>query len=152
MLQMYAEEMKSMPGKLYPLQCDITKKDQVMQSMQWIEKNMGSIDILVNNAGVDHNVSLMSGSMDDWQKCFDVNVLGLVAVTKEFLMMKKKQGSMDVGHIFNINDFRCFTHHMTQERMMDACYMASKWALRGITNCLRMELKELDSKIKVTVS
>ncbi|XP_046610698.1 farnesol dehydrogenase-like [Neodiprion virginianus] len=149
-IKAYAEELKHHPGKLHPLQCDLTKKDQVMHAMQWIEKNMGNIDVLVNNAGVDTHTSFLNGTMEDWEKTFDVNILGLVAITTEFLMMKKKQGLMDRGHIFNINDFRCFTRHNTMENRMSAPYMASKWAMRGITDMLRTELKELESKIKVT--
>ncbi|XP_012250641.2 farnesol dehydrogenase-like [Athalia rosae] len=148
-IKVYADEIKNLTGKLYPLQCDLTKKDQVMQSMQWIEKNVGIIDVLINNAGIDCHMSFMESGIDDWQKTFDVNVLGLVAITKEFLMMKKKHGTMDFGYIFNINDFRCFSRYMGRDHKMSPAYMASKWALREITSILRVELCELQSKIKV---
>lgn len=40
------------PGKFYPMECDITKNEDVVKSLNWVKKNFGYIDVLVNNAGV----------------------------------------------------------------------------------------------------
>lgn len=90
--QALAEELKSKPGKLFPLQCDLSNQNDILRVLEWIEKNLGAIDILINNAANNIDISLQSGEMEDWKKMFDVNFLGLTWMTKEALKLMKKKG------------------------------------------------------------
>lgn len=50
-----AEELADLaqyPGKFHPLQCDITKEEDIEASLKWISVELGHVSILVNNAGV----------------------------------------------------------------------------------------------------
>lgn len=90
--QALAEELKSKPGKLFPLQCDLSNQNDILHVLEWVEKNLGAIDILINNAANNIDISLQSGEMEDWKKMFDVNFLGLTWMTKEALKLMKKKG------------------------------------------------------------
>jgi NADP+-dependent farnesol dehydrogenase len=57
--QELAEFLKSAPGKLYALKCDITKEAEVQEAFKWIKTNLGGVDILINNAGVASNSKLI---------------------------------------------------------------------------------------------
>ena len=90
--QALAEELKSKPGKLFPLQCDLSNQNDIMRVLEWIEKNLGTVNILINNAATNTDVTMHTGEMDDWKKVFDVNFLGLTCMTKEVLKLMKKKG------------------------------------------------------------
>jgi NAD(P)-dependent dehydrogenase (short-subunit alcohol dehydrogenase family) len=51
-LQTLEKSLKSEKGKLYPLNCDVTKESEVTEAFKWIKSNLGGVDILINNAGV----------------------------------------------------------------------------------------------------
>jgi NAD(P)-dependent dehydrogenase (short-subunit alcohol dehydrogenase family) len=54
--QEIAKSLRSAPGKLYPLKCDVSKESDVKETFKWVKSNLGAVDILVNNAGVcDYN-------------------------------------------------------------------------------------------------
>ena len=84
--------MKSKPGKLFPLQCDLTSDTEIMKCMEWIEKNMGCVDVLINNAAICINTTTLDCTMEEWKKTFDVNVIGLSRITKEIVKLMKKKG------------------------------------------------------------
>jgi NAD(P)-dependent dehydrogenase (short-subunit alcohol dehydrogenase family) len=47
-----AKLLRSEPGKLHPLRCDVTKESDVKEAFKCVKSNLGVVDILVNNAGV----------------------------------------------------------------------------------------------------
>jgi hypothetical protein len=54
--QELAKSLRSAPGKLYPLKCDVSNESDVKETFKWVKSNLGAVDILINNAGVaDHN-------------------------------------------------------------------------------------------------
>lgn len=106
--QALADELKSKPGKLFPLQCDLSNQNDIMRVFEWIEKNLGCMDILVNNAAINMDITLQTGEMEDWKKIFDVNFLGLACITKEALKLMKKKGKCHpVQQLKNLKFNRC---------------------------------------------
>ncbi|XP_053975583.1 farnesol dehydrogenase-like [Hylaeus volcanicus] len=153
-LKTLAEELKSQPGKLIPLQCDLTNQMDIRNTSEWIEKNLGTVDILINSAAINIDLTIQNSNMEDWKKTLDVNLLGLIAMTKETLNMMKKKG-MNNGMIVNMNDtcgMRMPTMlggPMVPKGPMSPAYIASKSALTAFTENLRMELAQQESNIKV---
>ncbi|XP_076295812.1 uncharacterized protein LOC143216546 [Lasioglossum baleicum] len=147
-MKLLADELKSKPGKLYPLQCDLTNQSDILRVLEWIEKNLGSLDILINNAAINMKITMQSSDMEDWKKILDVNLLGLTCMTKEALKMMRKKG-MDNGMIININDVYSWKMLMSCELPWSPAYIASKIAMTTMTDCLRTELAQLKSNIKV---
>ncbi|CAL7937801.1 unnamed protein product [Xylocopa violacea] len=143
-----ADELKNMPGKLFPLQCDLSNQNDIQRVLEWIEKNLGAVDILINNAAINIDLTMQSGEMEDWKKVLDVNLLGLTCMTKEVLKLMKKKGIRN-GIIVNINDACGLKPSMACDGPMSPAYIASKSALSALTECLRSELAQLESNIKV---
>ncbi|KAF7404721.1 hypothetical protein HZH66_003627 [Vespula vulgaris] len=150
-LNALAEELKSKPGKLLPLQCDLTNQNEVMKAIEWIEKNVGFVNILINNAALNLDTGFFTGEIEDWEKIFDLNILGLTYITKEILKLMKKKG-IDNGCIVNVNDIFGLKVPINSERPASPAYICSKFALTALTECLRLELAQLESNIKVIVS
>lgn len=86
------DELKDKPGKLYPLQCDLSLPNEIEGASEWIEKNLGSVDILINNAGINIDWSSINGGMQELKKSLDINVLGLSLITKKVLSLMKNKG------------------------------------------------------------
>ncbi|CAK9824384.1 Dehydrogenase/reductase SDR family member 11 [Anthophora retusa] len=143
-----ADELKSKPGKLFPLQCDLSNQNDILRVLEWIEKNLGAVDILINNAAINIDITLQTGEMEDWRKIFDVNFLGLTCMTKEVLKLMKRKG-IDNGVIVNINDVCGLKVPISCDRPVSPAYISSKFALTALTECLRSELAQLESNIKV---
>ncbi len=96
------EELRSELGKneavIYEL--DVASRTEVETTFARIEKEVGEIDVLVNNAGLALGLEKAQESkLDDWQKCIDVNINGLLYCTHAALpgMVKRNR-----GHIINI--------------------------------------------------
>ncbi|KDR14275.1 farnesol dehydrogenase-like isoform X2 [Zootermopsis nevadensis] len=142
-----AESLKSAPGKLYALKCDVTKESEVQAAFEWIKTKLGGVDILINNAGTASNSKLISGPVEKWRKIFDLNVLGLSLCTKEALKSMKERG-VDDGHIVHINSI--VGHTIPHSDLVDHMYCASKHAVTALTEGLRRELVKQNSKIRVT--
>jgi NADP+-dependent farnesol dehydrogenase len=54
-----ADSLKDSSGKLYPMECDVSKEESVVAAFAWIKDNLGSISVLVNSAGITKESSLI---------------------------------------------------------------------------------------------
>jgi len=135
-------------GTLTPIRCDVTKEDDISAMFDVIRKdsNLGRVDVCINNAGLAHNAPLLTGDPAMWKHMFDVNVLGLLMVTKQsFTLMK--ENNIDDGHIVLVNT-------MSGIRVLNNkaahCYAASKFAVTAIREGIRNELREMNSHIRIS--
>lgn len=132
-------------GKFYACECDISNPESIEQAFEWVKKNFGVVHILVNNAGVLSNKKLMDSSRSDWNKLFDVNVLGAIDCTKRAARMMLDANVE--GCIININSVA--GHNVVFFMGMSFnMYSATKFALRAATEITAKELH--GSKIRVT--
>ncbi len=79
--------------------CDITSDSDVQTLAQTIDSRWGGVDYVFNNAGVATGGSLLDESIEQWQWVFDINVLGMVRVSRALLPLMRKQGG---GYFINI--------------------------------------------------
>jgi NADP-dependent 3-hydroxy acid dehydrogenase YdfG len=93
-LQILAEELQGKPGKLIPLQYDISIQSEIEAALEWIEKNLGSVDILINNASVSLDWSSINGGLEELRKTLDINLFGLTYITKGILQLMKNKGKL----------------------------------------------------------
>lgn len=130
----------------YPVKCDITNEDEILQAFKYIKENIGPVAILVNNAGVIGNTNLVDGDTQIWKQIFDVNVIGLCIATRE--AVQDMRANDTAGHIIHINSI---AGHKVPYFHFSNVYPASKHAVTALTETLRIELNTFQSKIKITV-
>jgi NAD(P)-dependent dehydrogenase (short-subunit alcohol dehydrogenase family) len=123
------------PERCLALQLDVRERGQIAEAAQQTEARFGAIDVLVNNAGYGYRAAVEEASEQDIRDLFDTNFFGLVFMTQAVLpgMRARKQ-----GRIVNISS--------VAGRMAfpgSGYYSASKFAVEGMSDALRKELKPL---------
>jgi NADP-dependent 3-hydroxy acid dehydrogenase YdfG len=119
---------------------DIRNKDVVFEKLANLPKNFSDIDILINNAGNAHGLDpIQSGNVDDWEAMLDINVKGLLYVSKVIMgkMVAKKS-----GHIINIGSTAGKSVYPKGN-----VYCASKYAVDALTQAMRIDLNEYGIKV-----
>jgi short-subunit dehydrogenase len=124
---------KNASSNLKPIILDVTDENSIKKAVDVIEKETdGELFGLVNNAGVSLNGPLELIPLPDIKMLMDVNVTGLLAVTKAFLpQIRKSKGS-----IVNIS-----SGHGLLAVPDKSVYAASKFAVQAISDSLRVELR-----------
>ncbi|MBB5031579.1 SDR family oxidoreductase [Prosthecobacter vanneervenii] len=121
-------------GRIIPLQLDVTNRDQIQSVVREISAQCGEAGLqgVVNNAGIALAGPLEFMPLDAFQRQFDVNVLGLVAVTQAVLpLIRKSRGRVVL--MGSNSGFMC-------EPFL-AGYGATKHAVEAIADSLRIELR-----------
>ncbi|KDR14274.1 Dehydrogenase/reductase SDR family member 11 [Zootermopsis nevadensis] len=146
-IEALSASLRSSAGQLYPVKADITQHNEVFSVFRWAKRNLGGVDVLVNSAGVASANTLIDGPIENWRHILDVNVLGLSICTKEAIHSMKERG-VDDGHIVHINSVTGHVVPPTNTPMY--MYAASKAANLTLTEGLRRELLQMNSKIRLT--
>ncbi|KAG8277875.1 Dehydrogenase/reductase SDR member 11 [Homalodisca vitripennis] len=133
------------PGKLYSLKVDLRQEEDILAAFDWVYSKLGGADVLVNNAGLAVCGSIRDGKTEDWRNLWEVNVLAVTICTREYLKTLE-QRKIQKGHIFIINSIAGHTPDVYTYPV----YTGTKYAVRAISQCLRRELAEKNSNIKVT--
>ncbi|KZC11352.1 Dehydrogenase/reductase SDR family member 11 [Dufourea novaeangliae] len=137
------EELAANHGKdkIYPVQCDVTKEEEILQAFQWVEEKLGGADILVNNAGV-----LIATPVIDYRRVVDTNLIAPAICSREFCQSVKKRNAY--GHIININSMA--GHYAEAIQLSLGIYGASKYGLTALTVELRNEILQAKLRIRIT--
>ena len=120
-------------GRITPIELDVTSDESVDAAMAKISESGASLFGLVNNAGLMSLGASETAPLSDWQRQFDVNVLGVARMTRAVTPQMRTQG---FGRIVNIASMA----GRLAPAFMGA-YSASKHAVMGMTASLRQELK-----------
>ncbi len=120
---------------------DVTDKKAVENMIRQTKDKFGSVDILINNAGIMPLSFMKNLKTDEWEKMVDVNIKGVLNTIGFTLPIMREQKS---GHIINISS-------VAGRKVMpgSAVYSATKFAVRALSEGMRMELAPNDN-IKVT--
>lgn len=118
---------------VFTLNFDVRNKDMVLQLLQNLPHNFSEIDILINNAGNAHGLdTFQDGQLDDWEAMLDINVKGLLYVSKAIVPQMVERKS---GHIINIGSTAG-----KEVYPKGNVYCASKYAVDAITQGMRLDL------------
>ncbi len=115
------------------LTCDVTSDESVQAAVGEVLAQAGRIDLLVNNAGVGLLGGAEESSLEQAKSLFDVNLFGVIRMTKAVLPAMRKQGA---GRIVNISSVM----GLIPAPFM-ALYAASKHALEGYSESLDHEIR-----------
>lgn len=128
------EEMNDLKQKgMGVLALDLTDENSILAAVDTLLKKEGRIDILINNAGYGSYGAVEDVPLQEARRQFDVNLFGMARLTQLILPTMRQQKS---GRIVNISSMggKIYTP-------MGAWYHATKHALEGWSDCLRLELK-----------
>ncbi len=118
---------------VHTLRFDVRDKEAVQEAISGIPASFSEIDVLVNNAGNAHGLDLIQdGNTDDWDAMLDINVKGLLYVSKAIIpsMISRKK-----GHIINIG-----SSAGKEVYPKGNVYCASKHAVDAINQGMRIDL------------
>jgi 3-oxoacyl-[acyl-carrier protein] reductase len=124
-------EIKSKGGKAVAVQGDFSKQEDIGKVFAEVKKSFGRLDTLVNNAGIYAFTPLEQVTPEEYQKIFNLNVLGLLLSSKEALKYFGPEG----GSIINIGSV---VSSLTPPH--SSVYTATKGAVDAITRVLAKEL------------
>lgn len=126
-----ADKLKNELGVL-PVQCDVSKKEDVIRAVEEIHKVASYIDVLINNAGISQIKLFSDITESELTRMFGVNMFGTFFMTQELLpdMIHKKYGKIiNISSMWGEVGASCEVH-----------YSASKSAVIGFTKALAKEL------------
>ncbi|MCU1533604.1 MAG: xecE1 [Glaciihabitans sp.] len=110
------------------LACDITNDEEVVAAVGQVASQLGGIDILINNAGIGAAGTVSSNPDDEWRRVLDVNVLGLVRMSRAAFPYLQKS---DAAAIVNTCSIASSTGLPNR-----ALYSASKGAVEALTRAM----------------
>lgn len=139
-LKVVKENCEKISGKkAYLFSLDIAEPEEIEATFNEIIETVGPIDVLINNAGFGHFESVLTTDMSIAEDMFRVNVLGLMYTSQ---LAAIHMADRKTGHIINIASM---AGKMATPK--STIYSASKFAVIGYTNALRLELKPLSIQV-----
>ena len=123
---------------------DVTNPTSIASLKAQVAAEAGPIDVLVNNAGIVFGGAFTETPLDRHLKTYEVNTLGVVAMTHAFLPSLIERPE---GHLVNISSASGFIG-----LPYGSTYASSKWAVIGFSESIRAELKVLGhDHVRVTI-
>lgn len=129
-------------GELSAWKVDVSDPEQVRLNAAKVMENHGGVDILINNAGIVFGKYFHEHSVEAIDKTMNINALAPMYITRELLPYMMEQNS---GHVCNIASSAGL---ISNPKM--AVYAASKWAVIGWSDSLRLEMKQLKKNVGIT--
>lgn len=125
----------------HPIKMDITVEEDIQKVVNTITEAHGGVDVLVNNAGYAIYGAMEDTSIEDARRQFEVNLFGLARLTQLVLPYMREQKK---GTIINMSSMggKMYTP-------LGSWYHATKHALEGWSDCLRLELKPFNIDVVI---
>lgn len=124
------------------LALDVRNDSSVQACVDAVTSQVGRLDVLVNNAAYELAGALEEISLEEARAQFETNFFGVVRMVKAVLPLMRQQNQ---GHIINVSSFS----GVSAIPFMGV-YSASKFALEGYTEALRMEVKPFNIHVSLT--
>ena len=132
-IETLAKEIKENGGQALAIAVDVTQREQVKKLVDATVEQFGRVDVLLNNAGIMPLSLVESLHVDEWDKMIDVNLKGVLNGIAAVLPYMKEQKSGQIINTSSVAGHKVFSG--------SAVYSATKFAVRALTEGLRMEVK-----------
>jgi NAD(P)-dependent dehydrogenase (short-subunit alcohol dehydrogenase family) len=142
-LQRAAEEVRELGGTAWPIAVDVADAAQVEAAAERIERELGPIDIWINAAMATVFAPVSKISAEEFRRATEVTYLGTVHGTLSALKRMRERNRGSIVQVGSALAYRAIP--------LQAPYCASKFAIRGFTDALRVELMHDRSKVRVTM-
>lgn len=138
-----AAKAQGRAGRVYGMRVDVSNQAMVADRYEQTKREVGEIDILINSAGIiTSNKTFDQCTPDEINRTMMVNALAPMYVAQQVL---PDMVARDSGHICNIGSAGGM---ISNPRM--SIYAASKWATIGWSDSVRIELREMRSRVRIT--
>ena len=117
----------------HAVRADVSIGDDNARTVAVCQERMGGLDVLVNNAAYAYRGEIGALDVDAMRDMFETNVFGLVDITNRVVPLLKAQGTGDIVNIASTSGMK--------GAATATPYSASKWAVRGISQCWQAELR-----------
>jgi len=134
--------LRSAEADVLPLKLDITDRDAYSRAADEVEASLGPVQLLFNTAGVSIFGPLQNATAEDWEWQLDVNLWGVINGVQTFLPRMLDRG--DDCHIINTASMSAFV-----ALPGTGIYCTTKMALKGLSECLHMDLKETNVRVSM---
>lgn len=118
---------------------DVSDYSNIVANCKKVTDALGGIDVLINNAGIGEFPTLEDLKIEHFEKVYSTNVFGLTLVTQEMVKHFKEQSK---GHIINVASTAALRGFAR-----GSVYASSKFALRGLSECWRAELRQHNIRV-----
>ena len=126
--------------RFLPLVFDVRAREEVERYLANLPSEWASIDVLINNAGNAHGLDpIQTGNVDDWDAMLDINVKGLLYVSKAIISGMTERNS---GHIINIGSIAGKEIYPNGN-----VYCASKFAVNALNKSMRLDLNDYNIRV-----
>lgn len=140
-IEKLSKEINDNGGKSLAVAADVTQRDQVKQLVDSVVKHFGRVDVILNNAGIMPLSPMDRLNVEEWDKMIEVNIKGVLNGIAAVLPYMKEQKSGQIINTSSVAGHKIFSG--------SAVYSATKFAVRALTEGLRMEVKPY--KIRTTI-
>lgn len=122
------------------LQFDISKRTEVFEAINSLPESFSQIDILINNAGNAHGLStIQDGDIDDWDAMIDINVKGLLYVSRAIIPKMTERNSGFIVNIGSVAGKEVYPNGNV--------YCASKHAVNALNKAMRIDLNKYNIRV-----
>jgi NAD(P)-dependent dehydrogenase (short-subunit alcohol dehydrogenase family) len=142
-LRNLVEEIRSQGGRAAYAVCDVGEVDDVDRVAETAVREFGHFDTWVNNAGISIFGQVWDVPLADWRRMFDTTYWGVVHGSLAAVRHYRARGTS--GAVVNVGSF--FDQRATP---VQGTYSSAKFAVRGFTDTLRMELEH--ERLPISVS
>jgi NADP-dependent 3-hydroxy acid dehydrogenase YdfG len=132
-IEKLSQQINDNGGKSLAIAVDVTKRDQVKQFVDSAVKHFGRVDVILNNAGIMPLSPIDRLNVDEWDTMIDVNIKGVLNGIAAVLPYMKEQKSGQIINTSSVAGHKVFGG--------SAVYSATKFAVRALSEGLRMEVK-----------
>lgn len=134
------QEKLSKLTEVTTLNFDVSKRDEVEKAIKSLPKDFQQIDILINNAGNAHGLAtIQEGSLDDWDAMLDINVKGLLYVSKAIMPQMTQRNTGFIVNIGSIAGKEVYPNGNV--------YCASKHAVNALNKAMRIDLNKHNIRV-----
>ena len=121
------------------IQADVSNEADVLRTFGEVKEKLGDLDVLINNAGIGIRKELIDLDRASFDAVFATNVTGVMLMSREAARLFKERKR---GNLINISSTASL-----RGAPNGTAYYASKFALRGMTECWRAELRKYNIRV-----
>lgn len=142
-LEELKEVLESEGIEIFPIGVELKDEASIILMFEEIRRRFDGVEVLVNGAGLGYLAPLLSSPSEPWRETLEVNIMALSICTREAVRDMQRLG--DQGHVVNISSLLGYC-----VGNFPGMYTATKFAVRALSESVRLELRSLKSKIRVS--